>query len=690
MRFFNFNRLLAGSRLSGGIAAAVAAAMGLILFLFTIGGEITRLSYDLPFALRGDIRADEVAVIYLDEISHKELNQPMTAPWDRNLHARLIDTLMAQGAKAIVFDILFTEPSGNPAADQRLAEAIQKSGCVVMGGNFNQTETTPGAVGKWEEFPFAPLRAGAAAWGNVNLLPDPDYGIRRYFPNLKNVSSQPEILWMPWAAAKLAEAPVTKLNPAPTTARWLNYYAPPGGLPGVSYFSALTPDGVPPGFFKSKVVFVGGRLSADFSGKGKDEFATPYTRWGKGFAPGVEIQATAFLNLLRGDWLTRLPFIIELSLLLLAAVVGGFGLMCLRPLPATLVTLGAVIATFLLAFFMFSFDHMWFAWVILPIQFGACLLCSIIYNSLRDYVDRRLLEQSLAAHLSPKLVKLLLKNPSLRRPGGTKQEVSILFTDIANFSRVSESMHPDDLVNLLNRYFEAALKCIHETDGTVMDLIGDAIFAIWNAPVEQTDHRERACRSAMKLHEQLVDFDATQRSLPLRTRVGLHAGTVCVGNIGSQTRFDYTAIGENTNLASRLEGLNKHLGTDVLATREIQRAVENQMASRLIGHFKFKGFGRAVEVHELIGSTAATDASLAWREKFADAVQNFRQRKFDAAEKDFRETIELRKVAERTVNNQTDAPPDDGPSKFYLDQISDLRLNPPAYEWIGEVSLREK
>jgi adenylate cyclase len=684
------NRLLAGHWLSGGIAAGLAAVLGLILFLFSIGGGITRLSYDFPFALRGDIHADEAAIVYLDEISHKELNQSMTAPWDRSLHARLIDTLMAQGAKAIVFDILFTGPSDNPAADQQLAEAIKRSGRVVMGANFGQSETTPGVVGKWEELPYGPFADGAAAWGNVNLLLDPDYGIRRNFPNLENISGQSEIFWMPWAAAQLAGAPVTKLNPQPTTLRWLNYYAPPGGLPAVSFFAALKPDSVPPGFFKDKVVFVGAKLSADFSGKGKDEFATPYTRWGKGFAPGVEIHATAFLNFLRGDWLTRLPFAIEFLLVLLGAVLGGFGLACLRPLPATLVAMAAVVSIFLLAFLMFSFGHLWFDWIILPIQFGVCLLCSIIHNSLKIYVEKKLIEQSLAAHLSPALVKQLVHNPSLRRPGGTKQEVSILFTDIANFSRVSESMHPDDLVNLLNHYFEAALKCIHETDGTVIDLIGDAILAIWNAPVEQPDHCERACRAAMKLHEQLVDFGATRRSLPLKTRVGLHTGTVCVGNIGSQIRFNYTAIGENVNLASRLEGLNKHLGTDVLTTREIQRAVEDKMTSRPIGHFKFKGFGRAVEIHELLGSPDVADNSREWREKFADALQNFRQRKFDAAEKEFRETIELRKAAERSVTHTDDAPTDDGPSKFYLDQIADLRLHPPAYEWIGEVSLREK
>jgi adenylate cyclase len=271
----------------------------------------------------------------------------------------------------------------------------------------------------------------------------------------------------------------------------------------------------------------------------------------------------------------------------------------------------------------------------------------------------------------------VLSDPNLRRRGGTKQEVSMLFTDIENFSRISETMHPSDLVNLLNQYFEAALKCFHETDGTIMDLVGDAIFAIWNAPVEQPDHCERACYTALKLQQQLGEFNAAQAGIALRTRVGLHTGVVCVGNIGSEQRFDYAAVGENTNLASRLEGLNKHLGTSVLATREIQRAVEDKLTSRLIGHVQLKGFLRAIEIYELLGPCEIAGATRPWREKFAEALQHFRRREFEAAEKAFQETIRLRQQS-------------DGPSLFYLSQIAELRISPPPDEWIGEVVIKEK
>ena len=673
--------------LKGSLAAVLTALFGLVLLLFPLGGGLTRLSYDLPFTLRSDILANDVALVYLDEVSHDELKQPLTAPWDRSLHARLVERLTADGAKAIVFDILFTDPSTNAAADAQFERAIRQSGRVIVGGNYNRRETTPGVTARWEELPYEPFRTAAAGWGNVNFWPDPDYGVRQCFPNLEDLSGQTNIAWLPWAVARFVGAPATRsYSSAPT--RWLNYYGPPGTLPSVSYFLALLADGAPPGFFKNKVVFVGAQLSADFSGKGKDELRTPYSYWRKGFAPGVEIHATAALNLIHNNWLTRVPLPLELALVLFTAAPAGFGLMRFHPIWATTIAgaAGLIIAVGVHALVWYQF--VWCAWMIPVLEVATGLFCSIVFNSLQLYVEKRLVEQSLAARLSPALVKRVLQEPGLRRPGGVKQEVSILFSDIANFSRVTESMHPDDLVNLLNRYFEAALKCIHETDGTVMDLVGDAIFAIWNAPIAQPDHRERACRAAMLLRQQLVNFGATQHSLPLRTRVGLHSGIVCVGNIGSATRFDFAAIGENTNLASRLEGLNKLVGTEVLATRDIQRAAEDSLVWRLVGHFKFKGFGRVVEVHELIGPPESAERSRPWREKFADALHQFRQRQFDSAAEKFRAAIVLRHSIGPEAGHSPTA--DDGPSAFYLEKIDELRAHPPPYEWIGEVELREK
>jgi adenylate cyclase len=327
--------------------------------------------------------------------------------------------------------------------------------------------------------------------------------------------------------------------------------------------------------------------------------------------------------------------------------------------------------------------------VVVP-QVGVALLWAILCTSLKLYVDKQVLAESLAYNLSPACVKEILKRPDLLRPGATKQEVSVLFSDIAGFSKITGRMDPDDLFALLNKYYDAALTGIHQTDGTVLQLIGDAIFAVWNAPLPQADHHVRACRAALTLRDQLLQFDVRQQSLPLRTRVGLHAGTASVGNLGSANRFEYSAIGDNTNLASRLEGLNKQLGTEILASRDIQKHVESTLLCRLVGHFKFKGVDRLLEVHELLGSLELAEPTRAWREAFARGLFHFQRRQFDAAEAQFKLASQLRCESTATPTTACSASMDDGPSLFYLAKIEVFRKEHPSPEWNGEIELTEK
>jgi adenylate cyclase len=688
MTFGNLTSRLTRPWLSGGIATALTAFLGLGLFVCNFGRDLTRLSYDLPFLVRSEMAAPDVGLVFLDEASHADLMQPTAAPWDRSLHARLIDRLTADGAKAIVFDILFTEASAHEEADAELERAMKQSGRVILGANLNGYETEQGYI-VGEELPYERFRTAAAGWGNVNFRPDPDYGVRAFFSNLHDISGQTNVLWLPWAAASFAAPAGSLLFPSLTTGPRLNFYGPPGTIPGVSYSRALLGD-VAPGFFKNKIVFVGAKMSAGLTGQDRDVFRTPYTYWGKGFMPGVEVHATAALNLLHRNWLTRLPGVAEVLLVLTVAGLAGFGLMRLQPLVATGATLLALVAIPSLAVILVWHYLAWFSWLVLVAQVAAAWLCSIVFNSLALYVDKQVLERSLASHLSPKLVKRMVKEPALRQLGGTKQEVGILFTDIANFSRISETMPPDELVHLLNRYFEITLNCVREADGTVVKLIGDAIFAIWNAPLAQPDYRERACQAALRLHEQLVDFEAEQRSLPLRTRVGLHAGTACVGNVGSFARFDYTALGENINLTSRLEGLNKYVSTSVLASRDIQRVAENALVWRAVGRFTLVGISRPVEVFELLGRLDSAERSKPWRTKFAEALCDFQARQFDTAAAKFQAAIDLRRAIEPEFITGTGPTTADGPSCFYLSKIDYFRAHPPAQDWLGEVELTDK
>jgi adenylate cyclase len=304
------------------------------------------------------------------------------------------------------------------------------------------------------------------------------------------------------------------------------------------------------------------------------------------------------------------------------------------------------------------------------------LFYSVVFNWLELYVQKRVLEHSLARHLPPKRIKELVRRPELLRPGAEKQMLSIMFTDIANFTTFSEGMDSNDLARAMNEYFETALPCVHEAEGWVVKLIGDSIFAFWNAPEQQPRHRELACRAAIRLRDQVLHFSGDESGIKLKTRIGLHTGLANVGNFGSATRIDYTALGESINLASRMEGLNKHLGTDILITRETREGASETITTRFAGHFRLKGFDKAVEVYELIGLRDDAEPTPAWHATFELALRDFAQTDFDAAERGFRCTLEMR--------------PGDGPAQFYLRQMAELRVHAPATGWSGEIALKEK
>jgi adenylate cyclase len=229
---------------------------------------------------------------------------------------------------------------------------------------------------------------------------------------------------------------------------------------------------------------------------------------------------------------------------------------------------------------------------------------------------------------------------------------------------------------MMNTYFEAAISSVHSTDGTVVKLIGDAIFAVWNAPLPQADHRLMACKAALQLRDQPVSFTVAGKERVLFTRIGLHTGVANVGNFGSATRFDYTALGENINLASRMEGLNKHLGTQVLMTGDTHVAVGEHLLTRHLGGFQLKGFEKPVEVYELVGSLDEEEATREWRDLFARALKQYCDRDFATAQILFTQVLGVR--------------PGDGPSKFYLSKLEEIDLAKMSDDWSGFTRIHEK
>ena len=267
------------------------------------------------------------------------------------------------------------------------------------------------------------------------------------------------------------------------------------------------------------------------------------------FIPGVEIQATAALNLIRGDWLTRPPALLEQLLFTVLGGLAGAGLFLLRPARASLLAGALVALTGVAAYLLFSRLGVWTSWLVLLGQFLVAWFYSISVNSVRLHLRNQLLIQTVSRYLSPKLSRKFAgaKAYELLRPGATKHRLTVLFSDIAGFTTITEGLAPEEFAKLMNQYFETAVgQCVFATDGTVIKFIGDAIFAIWNAPDPQPDHAWRACEAALRFRSQAIQKIGGRE---LVTRIGLHTGEANVGNFGSRERFDYTAFGESINLA---------------------------------------------------------------------------------------------------------------------------------------------
>jgi adenylate cyclase len=308
------------------------------------------------------------------------------------------------------------------------------------------------------------------------------------------------------------------------------------------------------------------------------------------------------------------------------------------------------------------------------VQVAIALAWSVLFNSFQYYAQKRIMEHTLSLYLSPKLVGKFARNPKLLQPGAEKQVLTIVFTDIENFTTLSQDIDSDELAEFMNRYFQSVVaRCIHPADGTVVKYIGDGIFSFWNAPEAQPDHAFRACEAALRMREL---EEVKLRDRPVRTRIGIHTGEANVGNFGSIERVDYTALGENVNLASRLEGLNKFVGTEALISAETHAAVGGRLVTRRIGFFTLKGFSKAVEVFEIVGRPEAAEKTKAWREAFEQALRNYEEGNFEFAAIGFRDVLESK--------------PDDGPSKFYLQRLDDVSKQPIEGDWTGVTMLREK
>ena len=641
-------------------------------WVWTMAGEsLARLSYDLPFLFRDTDFSPEIVMVYVSESSAQTLGQ--TGPvWDRQLYTNLLTRLTQDEPRAVVLDVVFRDQSSEPGVDEALAEAIRKNGRVFLAAGLETNPGAPNSAGvrfaSQKLLPPLPILLDAAGekWGVAYLQPlDGDFGIRRLYTGERARAS------LAWVAAKKLGGNLDEKTRLTGPVRWLNYPGPAGSFSNIDFDHALE---APSGTFRDRIVIVGSRSTLSGVEMGKDDFRNPYNLLGGAFSTGADVHATALLNLLHGGWLNRIDpreevwFVAGLGLLL-----GGV-LPRFRPHVAALVALVTLAAIGATVWGLLVLRHEWFAWC-LPVfvEVPVALVWAVGTRYFLEERRRTALRFAFSHYLAPRIVDRIADSDFDLAPGGEVIEASVLFTDLEGFTPLAEELSDPELVTrILVKYFNQTTAHILENEGTIVNFVGDAITAVWGAPLADARHVHNAALAASRLREcARIEVDGRI----LRTRVGLHTGRLLAGNVGSKERFDYSVVGDPVNFASRLEGLNKFLGTDVLISEAVRQALGGSYFIRRLGEFRVVGKKKTCLVHELLGPAAGASRP-EWISGFENALEAFRRGDLDAAEHGMRATLVARA--------------DDGPSRFYLARIADARRNDLPSDWSGVTEFLEK
>ncbi|MCE7029873.1 CHASE2 domain-containing protein [Jiella avicenniae] len=556
-----------------------------------------------------------IVVVAIDEPSFAEIG--LQWPWPRTLHAELVAALRKAGVKAIGLDLVFAEPS-SPVADQALAAALGPD--VVLAADESLIET-PHMSQLIRTEPLPEFIEAGARVGLASVTLDADNVLRR-------MPTAPDI----FAAELLEAAGGGDRGEKPEEAAAGRLIAPMGPArtyPTVSYYQALDPENfLPPGYLKGKIAVVGRSLQMAIPAEtgGADSFATAFTASTGLLVPGVEIQATIADNLrhaLSSRW-AGLPLLgLAVAAAALLAGVAAFR-------PAGLWTLGAGLGLVALILAVSAVSFFFLRMFLPPIAPSLAVTAVLVPLAARDITQERAMRREVTRafghYLAPALVERLARDPSALKLGGERRELTILFSDIRNFTTLAESMkdEPERLTQLINRLLTPLSAAVLERGGTIDKFIGDCIMAFWNAPLDDPDHAVHAVEAGLAM---LAAVDALNEELraelgetapKLAVGVGINTGACVVGNMGSATRFDYSVLGDAVNYASRLEGASKECRVPLLLGAGTAAKIGGRLGPLLVARIAVKGRSGVSPVYTVASIEPVEEAT---RKRFDAAVE---------------------------------------------------------------------
>lgn len=734
----------------------VLIALALFLFDFQFLQLVELKTLDLRIASRGELKpGTETVIAVIDEKSLSELGR---WPWPRTTIARLVTQLKKGGAKAVGFDIVFSEQDINTNlktidalsaemkksgvsdadvinllrrkragadTDAILSAAIKKAENVTLGYFFHFprkasdkelehvtaekiaenaariensryamiNSTTGKPSDAYLPHAFAPeanisvLSRAAQNSGYFNMLPDND-GSYRWSPLVIAFQNN----YYASLAVSLVQAyydfPALTLNLEPYGAKsivigdieiptkesgqlLINYLGPPRTFPHYS-ISEILSGKIPPDTFRDKIVLVGATAVGIY-----DLRVTPFSST----FPGVEIHATVIDNILHQNFLIHSSLIrfCDICAIIIFGLIIGLLIPRLRPVTGMIVAFVMIAAFVVMNFFAFFKFNTWLNLVYPVLTMATIYLGITIYHYFKEEREKKKIRGAFQYYLTASVINEMLKDPDKLKLGGDKKDLTVLFSDIRGFTTISEKLTPEELVKLLNEYLTTMTNQVFQYEGLLDKYMGDAIMAVFGAPLDQPDHARRACLTALAMMKELHKLQEKWRAEgrpAFDIGVGVNSGDMVVGNMGSEMRFDYTVMGDMVNLGSRLEGTNKEYGTNIIISEFTYEKVKDAMCCRELDGVRVKGKIKPVKIYELLGEKQDEPNFKDLMEGFAKGLALYREGKWDEAIAAFQSVLAFR--------------PDDYPSKMYVERCKNLKENPPAQPWDGVFVMTKK
>jgi adenylate cyclase len=531
------------------------------------------------------------------------------------------------------------------------------------------------------------LSGAAAGSGYFNMFPDPD-GVVRWMPLI--IKCRGEIfsplpiqaLWhyldRPQLMVRVATYGVegikvgSRFIPTDENGQMLVNYLGPARTFRHYPISDILARKTPPGSFKDKIVLVGATAVGIY-----DLRNTPFSP----VFPGVEIHANVISNILRGEFINKPKWtrIYDgITILFLGSLIG-FVVPRLSPVKGMLFALMLFTLHILSSYWLFSHQRIW-ASMVYPLLAGVLVYtCMTVYHYMTEERERKKIRGAFSYYVSSSVVNEMLKNPEKLKLGGDKRDLSVLFSDIRGFTTISEGLAPEELVHLLNEYLTVMTNVVFKYDGTLDKYMGDAVMAIYGAPLDQPDHPHRACRSALDMIEELKRLNEKwirEGKRPLDIGIGINTGMMMVGNMGSEQRFDYTVMGDAVNLGSRLEGANKNYKTNILISEFTQERVKDAFVCMELDSVQVKGKLKPVRIFQLVGGDEVPRIRKEAIAIFHQGLQLYKKQKWEEAIDRFRTASAM---------DQTLPAAD-----LYTTRCLDLKQNPPGPDWNGVFVMKTK